>query len=441
METLSFKRGIIAKVLISLLTVGLLVNCSLLLVSRASDVRFSGVVYAATGVPVVNAVVSASGDNGSGSAVTSSSGAYLINQGLRSGTYTVEVIATGYLTQNISDVRVTVGQTASGVNFYLSLSGAITGKVRDSVSLAPLQGIYVYASRSSGSFGWFAVTDLNGDYTIATNLATGTYNVTAPYPTGYFTDTISGVSVSAGATTSGVDLPLGKSGIISGRTTASPSGVALAGTTVSATSGSFFGFATSNATGYYKIVSGLGTGTYDVYAVYSSHGNYGFNTTTGVSVTAGSETSNVNVEISVSPPVPSGIITGEVTDQSSGKPIADVSVEANSASGSGSAFTDANGDYVISDGLNTGTYNVTASATGYNSMKTTGVSVTVSYTTPNVNFQLTKIPPAQSGSISGTVMGDKNPVPEFTAPALLFLTMAAATIALVFIKKRTQKTQ
>jgi hypothetical protein len=92
--------------------------------------------------------------------------------------------------------------------------------------------------------------------------------------------------------------------------------------------------------------------------------------------------------------------------------------------------------------LDTGTYDVTASATGYNSTTTTGVNVIVNQTTPNINFQLTKIPPQQSGAISGTVMGDQNPIPEFATPALLFLTIAAATTALVFAKKRTKaKTQ
>ena len=440
METLIFKRGILSEILISLLVLSLIVNWSLVLVSQASNMRFSGIVYAASGVPVANAIVSASGANGSGYAVTNSSGAYLINSGLESGNYTVEAIATGYMVDNVT-AQVTVGHTTSGVNLYLNLSGAITGKVTDSVSKAPLQGIYVYAVPSSGgSFGWFAVTDSNGDYTIATNLATGTYNVTVLYPTGYITSTVSGVSVTAGAATSGVNLALARSGVISGRITAHPSGAPLANASLTATYGSYFGSATSNATGYYNIMSGLGNGTYTVFAYYSEHGSLGFNETTGVNVTAGLETFNVNMEITVTPPTPSGIITGKVTDKSNGNPIEGASVEANGGlAGFGSAVTDANGNYVISEDLGTGTYNVTASATGYNSTTITGVSVTVNQTTSNVNFQLTPIPPAQSGSISGTVTGALNAVPEFATPTLLFLTMAAATIALVFIKKRTAR--
>jgi protocatechuate 3,4-dioxygenase beta subunit len=450
MKALRFKRGIIAEVLISLLIVGLLVNCSLLLVSCVSDVRFTGVVYAATGVPVANAKVDAVGENGSGSAYTDSSGAYLINSGLGTGTYNVTATATGYVDLQNTSVQVTVGHKTSGVDFYLSLSGEITGKVTDSVTLAPLQYVLVYAYPSSGGGSIFAyvssaITDSNGDYTIATNLATGTYNVTVLYPTGHITGTVSDVSVTAGKITSGINLALAESGIISGTITAYPSGAPLANASVSADSSDFkyFGYAISNATGHYSIASGLGTDMYTVTAYCSSDGSYGFNDTLSpVSVAAGSETPNVNMEITVAPPSPSGIITGKVTDSSNGNPIKYALVEADDGIGGyGSAYTDSNGNYVISDGLETGTYNVTASATGYNSTTITGVSVTVNNTTPNINLELNPIPAAQSGGISGTVTGAAGAVPEFATPALLFTTTAAATIALAFIKKRTRKTQ
>jgi hypothetical protein len=205
------------------------------------------------------------------------------------------------------------------------------------------------------------------------------------------------------------------------------------------TSGEYFGFpATSNATGYYSIVTGLGTDTYMVTASYSSDGNSGYGYIMGVSVTAGSETSGVNIAISVTPPAPSGIIMGKVTDSSNGNPIKGASVEADGGlAGSGTAVTDSNGNYVISYGLGTGTYNVTASAAGYNSNTITGVSVTVNQTTPNVNLQLS--PSTTSGSISGTVTGASGAVPEFATTTLLFLTMATTAIALVFVKKRTSK--
>ena len=430
------KRRVLSEFLVSLLVLGLIVNSSLIAVSQFSKASCSGIVYATSGVPIENALVGASGPNGSGGTLTNSTGAYLINEGLESGNYTVEVIATGYLISNSTGVKVTVGHTTSPVNFFLNPSGVITGKVTDAVSSAALSGVLVYAVPSTGgAFGWSAITNSSGDYTIATDLNTGTYNVTTFNLAGYINGKISGVSVTAGAVTAGENLALARSGIISGRITAYPSGQPLANATIVANYGTNFGTAVSNATGYYRIASGLASGNYTVVATY----HYGFNETSDVSVVAGSETPNVNMYIVVTPPPPSGIITGKVTDLDSGKPIVGASVEADGgAAGSGSAITDASGTYVISKGLGTGTYNVTASAKGYNSTTVTGVSVTVSQTTPNVNLQLSQIPPAQSGSIAGTVTGT-GAVPEFVAPGIVFATIAAATVALLIIRKKTFK--
>jgi hypothetical protein len=104
---------------------------------------------------------------------------------------------------------------------------------------------------------------------------------------------------------------------------------------------------------------------------------------------------------------------GKVTDMSS-QPIeyASVSAEGDTTYSNGHATTDAQGNYVVPSGLETDTCTVTASATGYTSVNMTGVSVTVNQITPNINFQLPKIPPAQSGTTSGTVQGDENPIPS-----------------------------
>jgi hypothetical protein len=66
--------------------------------------------------------------------------------------------------------------------------------------------------------------------------------------------------------------------------------------------------------------------------------------------------------------------------------------------------------YEISSGIPTGSYTVYVSATGYQPQNKTGVSVTTGSTTSGVNFKLTKIPATQSGRISGTVMGEDNPL-------------------------------
>jgi hypothetical protein len=404
--------------------------------SFSSKQSFAGVVYGANG-PIAGAFVSASGENGSGGGVTDSSGHYSMSEGLKTGTYNVSVLAYGYLTSEIGGVPVTVGQTTSGINFDLQLSGGVSGVVTDAVSGSPLSDISVtaFSTGGGGSFGFYATTGSDGKYVMATNLPTGSYNVSIFFPEGHISLSYA-ANITAGFETKNVNFALAKSGIISGRITA-PGGAPLANVTVGAVSGGgYFGYATTNATGYYRMVSGLGTGSYTV----TAYSGLNFNFTT-VSVTAGQETSGVDLELAVTPPTPSGIIIGQVTDISTGKPIPDATVTATDSEGYGSADTDTNGNYVISSGLGTGTYNVTASAPGYQDKTTTGVSVTVNLVTSNVNFQMSKIPPAQSGTITGTVTGAPNPIPEFQYPiaVALSLTLVAAAAGKLLLRTKRLK--
>lgn len=401
--------------------------------------RFSGIVYAATGVPIANAMVIASGTAGSGYATTSPSGQYTIDKGIPTGTYTVSVIKEGYLEAEVENVQVTVGSETTGINLYLSLSGGISGKVTNAVSGLPISNIAVYAFAANGSFGWYGSTDSNGNYNIFTNLATGTYNVSAFMPEGYSMKSTT-ATVTAGVQTTGVNLALDPSGIISGMIT-TPDGAPLANVTITAVAGEgqYYGFAQTDATGHYRISSGLGTGTYEVMAIYYAGGMIPSMNTTEAIVTAGAETSNVDLQLTVSPPPASGIITGKVTDASSSRPIVDAHVVASGPSGNGQADTDGDGNYAISSGLGTGTYSVTASAPGYQQQSKSGVSVTVYQTTANIDFQLSPVPPAQSGKISGTIQGDANPIPEFQYPiAMLFVTTLVVLVLAKSFKTKSK---
>ncbi|NIP66963.1 hypothetical protein GWN63_03895, partial [Candidatus Bathyarchaeota archaeon] len=217
----------------------------------------SGGVYSEDGVPVAGAMVTASGPEGSGFATTDSTGQYSISEGLESGTYTVSVIALNYLRAEEEGVAVTVGEETQNVDFHLQLSGRISGKVTDATSGTGIENIMVMAVSSDGEYSWWATTDSNGDYSIATNLATSTYNVTAFNPEGYVTERISGVEVTAGEETTGVNLALEPSGIISGTVTTTD-GDPLANATVTAVSGDgqYYGFTTTDVSGNYSISSG-----------------------------------------------------------------------------------------------------------------------------------------------------------------------------------------
>ncbi len=91
-----FKAKLVANAIILALLFSLALQVTMFGIS-ISNKKFSGTVYAATGVPVSGAIVSAHGDNGSGGATTDASGNYTINSGLPNGTYKVSVYKQGYL--------------------------------------------------------------------------------------------------------------------------------------------------------------------------------------------------------------------------------------------------------------------------------------------------------------------------------------------------------
>lgn len=428
-----FKQKLVANVIILALLLTLALQVTTFGISISSKKAFSGIVYASTGVPVSGAMVTAYGSNGSGLATTDASGHFLINEGLKTGTYTVMTMKDGYLYSTVENVLVTAPSETSGVTIYLNLSGVISGKVTDNDTSNGLPSITLFAMPSSGSASYFGVaqTDASGNYEITMNLGTGSYNVSVSLPQGYVGLTKGPVSVTAGSKTTGINLSLKKSGIISGRMT-TPLGAPLANLTVIAMSSggttTYYGTGETNATGYYRITSGLGTGSYEV--IVSS--GIDFNQTSDISVTAGSETPNISLQLDITPPSPSGIITGKVTDASS-KPIVGAEVEANGQTmySSGSATTDEQGNYVIFEGLATDTYTVTASHVGYVSANRTNVNVVENQVTSGINFQLQSIPTAQSGRISGTVNGDANPIPEFQYPIVVMLVISLVAVAIV----------
>lgn len=368
---------------------------------------------ASTGAPLSDVLVTALNATGSNSesAFTDANGNYQIIQDLPTGTYNVTVeYATGYLETSLSDVSVTAGVMTSNVNLALSASGVITGTVTSNTGTA-LSGISVEVESANALYAGFGTTNAAGVYTINTNLPTGTYNLTEDFPTGYLTNTISGIAVTAGKTTT-QNVQLSPSGVISGTVT-STTGQPLSDVSIfvsSTTGGS--GFATTDASGNYQVNTDLTTGSYTVEAFYGSQ----FQTyPSSVSVTAGQTASGIDFTFTVTP---TGTVTGTVTS-STGGPVIDAYVTAQSLTGSGSNYTDSNGDYIIS-GLSAGTYNITVTATGYTSGQQTGITVTVGQTTSTVNFVLTPIP---SGSISGQVLAQQaspfptpTPTPTITPP-------------------------
>ncbi|HXX86836.1 MAG TPA: carboxypeptidase-like regulatory domain-containing protein [Candidatus Acidoferrum sp.] len=394
------------------------------------------VVDASSGVPLSGVLVTAVGSGGFGYAYTDNKGQFNITNGLTAGNYTVVASQQGYLDAEIDNISVIAGSETSGVPLYMSLSGGVFGKVTDNVTGQGIPNVSVSVSPSYGNTTYFGsgLTDIFGTYSILTNIATGTYNISVFSPRGYVGKTIGYIPVTAGSKKTGIDLSLQRSGVISGRvTTPEDQGLANLNVTASSSAPTYFGSGETNATGYYTIVSGLGTASnYTVEA--TSMSPMAFNTTTDVNVVVSQETSGVDLELSISAPLPSGIIVGTVMDTNN-QPLAGVQVTANGDStfSSGTASTDQNGNYAISTGLANDTYNVTASTNGYQTQGFTDQTVTVNQIT-TVNFHLLAI---QSGRISGTVTGDQNPItPEFQYPLIMML---IATLVAFAIIRSTEK--
>jgi Carboxypeptidase regulatory-like domain len=409
--------------------------------TSASRKIVTGIVYGSSGIPLSAASVYVSGSEGSGHTTTDGNGNYLINDDLPTGNYTVAATKSGYINAEIQNVTITAGHETI-VDLFMNRSGTILGKVTDSKSIVGIPNIRVLAVLSSDGGIYFGegTTDLNGNYEITMNLGTGTYNVSVSSPKGYVPKEVSPIFVEAGNVTTGVNIALDRSGIISGQVTFFPGGEPLADATVTAAGsdgGTYFGTDVTDATGSYIISSGLGTGNYTVTANYQSSSNQTLN----VAVTAGQETSNVNIQLNIITPTFSGTITGRVTNASDSQPIAGAQVVAigDTNNSYASNYTGNDGSYIISQDLKTDNYTVTASAVGYEDANVTMVSVTVNQTTSNVNLRLTKIPPAPSGSISGTVTGDVTPINELEYPIAVMVIITLAGVAAAKLSTRKIK--
>jgi YD repeat-containing protein len=127
---------------------------------------------------------------------TASDGTYTIS-GLAPGTYDVRVSASGYGTSLQTGEAVTAAGSTT-VNAALASPGTVSGTVTKSDGVTAIVGASVAVLQSNDTIG-SATTDGSGSYSIA-NLTAGTYSVQAS-ATGYTSQTQTGVSVTAGNTT------------------------------------------------------------------------------------------------------------------------------------------------------------------------------------------------------------------------------------------------
>jgi hypothetical protein len=235
--------------------------------------QVSGVVTGAGGVPLTGACVDLLTANGRDylAQVKTARGRYRITA-LDPGRYRVQFSPCSpgtakYLgqwwpaaskPQGAKAVTVRLSQVTAGIDAVLALGGTITGTVRFKNSHGrPLAGICVYGTGlgSLGSLNPSSLTGKNGSYAMD-GLPTGRYSLS--FGTGcknngnyLYQNDRHPVSVTAGATTSGVNAYLQPGGTISGTVTSAATGKPLKGICVFINAG--FGGARTSKTGAFRM--------------------------------------------------------------------------------------------------------------------------------------------------------------------------------------------
>ena len=358
----------------------------------------------------------------SASTLTDGNGDYMFS-GLPSGTYQVAFsIADGdYLAQNYNgqngyqsytNVTVAQGSTTAGIDAALDAPAEIQGTVTDSVTGTPVSGVTVSTTAPNGTIQ--TITGSDGTYTLHRPVPRELHRLSSSPPSGanYLSQYYNGAATSSGATpvsvgdgadVTGVNASLQTGGQISGTVTSQATGRPSrdSGFTYSIRRATLAGSAQTGADGTYT-VSNLPTGNYEVefygtgsyiaqyYDGQSSHAN-----ANPVSVTDGQVTTGINAAM-----LSNGVISGTVTDASTGNPIAGAYANVYDSNGYYVTYAATNSSGVYTTpGLPAGSYTVKVSAAGYAPFTQSGtVSVSIGSTTSGINAAL-----APDGAISGTV--------------------------------------
>jgi hypothetical protein len=389
---------------------------------------------------------------------TDSSGNYLTS-GLPPGTYYTRVFGrNAYISQTYNGINctgefcnaavgtpITVNTSfVSNINFALAKGGSITGVVTDAITALPIASIGVVIVDSAGNEIELLESNASGVYTTVEGLVPGTYYAESLSDGAYLDQLYNGiqcgktvgcvitngtpVTVTSGATTAGINFPLLKGGLISGKVTdAANAPLVDVEVDISDANGTVQSFGSTNASGNYTSEISLPAGTYFAQTVNSGFIDQLYNgivcvgicdvtTGTPISVTLGSTTGNINFTLQAG-----GFISGKVVDANDNSPV-NTNVQAFDGNGNlaGSGHTNNAGPYTMS-GLPAGTYYVRTTNTAsyidqlYSGIQcafqtctpTTGtpVSVSAGTTTANINFALQK-----GGKISGTIINTANSV-------------------------------
>jgi hypothetical protein len=307
--------------------------------------------------------ISTSGTCTATTTTTNGVGVYTLTL-ITEGSYQVTASAIGFSSLSAT-VPVAPG-TATTQDFSLVAGpGTISGTVTDSVTGLPIGSATVCISTSGTCGSTTTTTAGDGTYTLS-NVAPGTYEVTAS-AIRYVTQSRTGVVVTSGGNTPESFALVPNLGSISGTVTDFVTTLPIANATVcigtDATCATFTHTTTTASDGTYSF-SGLTEGSYQVNVLAT---NYVSQTVTNVSVTPGGSTTKDFALV----PNP-GSITGTVKDSVTSAVIvgATVCISTGGTCTSTTTTTDGTGAYTLPS-ITEGSYQVTASATGFSSLSAT----------------------------------------------------------------------
>lgn len=317
------------------------------------------VTNSSSGLPLSGATVQT---NTSLTTTTNATGFYNFT-GLSNGTYIVNASLADYIT-NFTSMTIN-GADINNVNISLSPMPTylLSGYVTSAIGL-PLSGAAVQTNTSltttTNATGFYSFYMSNGTYAVNASLAGYVTNATIV--------TINGASVA------NANISLSPTTYVLSGYVFNTSGLPLNGATVQTNTSLT---TTTNATGFYNF-TGISNGTYIINASLTGY------VTNSTTVTI--STANVtNANITLSPPT--YLLSGYVTNISGGAAISGATVTTNTSL---TNTTDTSGFYSFE--VNNGSYQITASKTGYSSNSTTktvnGANVA------NSNISLTPAPAA-----------------------------------------------
>ncbi len=304
-----------------------------------------------TGLPIPNATVVITDDNGhTFTATTNASGEYTINN-VPAGDYTTKVTADGY---NPETGSINVDQDTTYNPQLDRTTATVSGKVTDKGTGLPISNAIVVITDKNGKT-FTATTDATGSYTI-NKVPTGDYDtkVTAD---GYNPETGS-INVKDNTT---YNAKLDQTTVtVSGKVTDKSTDLPIPNATVVITGKDGKSFTvTTDATGYYTI-NNVPTGDYTTKVTAK-----GYDDLTGNINVKDNTTYNAQLNRTIV------TVTGVVTDKNTGLPIPNATVIITDKDGkSFTATTDPTGAYTINN-VPTGDYATKVTANGYNDLSGT----------------------------------------------------------------------